>query len=159
MPSPFLAPMLANGTHLGETIAMTASTTAPAMTAVSPFFIVRDLDPSVSFYRDDLGFEVSFLAPEPDPFFAIVRRDGVQLLLKVIADDVGPLPNSQRHPWARWDAFVTAPDPDALAAEFTARGLTFAAPLADTHDGLRGFELEDPDGYILFFGRPRQGGH
>jgi len=25
----------------------------------------------------------------------------------------------------------------------------------DTHDGLRGFELKDPDGYVLFFGRPR----
>jgi hypothetical protein len=28
-------------------------------------------------------------------------------------------------------------------------------PLADTQDGLRGFEVEDPDGYVLFFGRPR----
>ena len=27
-------------------------------------------------------------------------------------------------------------------------------PLKDTHDGLRGFEICDPDGYILFFGRP-----
>ena len=26
----------------------------------------------------------------------------------------------------------------------------------DTHDGLRGFELTDPDGYVLFFGRPRE---
>jgi catechol 2,3-dioxygenase-like lactoylglutathione lyase family enzyme len=25
----------------------------------------------------------------------------------------------------------------------------------DTHDGLRGFEVFDPDGYVLFFGRPR----
>jgi len=29
-------------------------------------------------------------------------------------------------------------------------------PLKDTHDGLRGFEICDPDGYVLFFGRPRQ---
>jgi hypothetical protein len=26
--------------------------------------------------------------------------------------------------------------------------------LADKGNGLRGFELADPDGYILFFGRP-----
>jgi hypothetical protein len=32
---------------------------------------------------------------------------------------------------------------------------TFTAPLKDTHDGLRGFEIKDPDGYVLFFGRPR----
>jgi hypothetical protein len=47
------------------------------------------------------------------------------------------------------------PDPDALAVELAARGVTFSAPLTDTHDGLRGFELADPDGYVLFFGRPK----
>jgi hypothetical protein len=42
-----------------------------------------------------------------------------------------------------------------LAAEFASRGVTFSAPLKDTQDGLRGFELRDTDGYVLFFGRPR----
>ena len=28
-------------------------------------------------------------------------------------------------------------------------------PLKDTHDGLRGFEVKDADGYLLFFGRPQ----
>ena len=56
---------------------------------------------------------------------------------------------------ARWDAFVHVPDPDALVREFTGRGVVFSAPLADTHDGLRGFEIQDPDGYVLFFGRPQ----
>jgi hypothetical protein len=55
----------------------------------------------------------------------------------------------------RWDAFVYVPDPDALAAEFVDQGAAFSSPLKDTHDGLRGFELTDPDGYVLFFGRPR----
>jgi hypothetical protein len=31
----------------------------------------------------------------------------------------------------------------------------FAQPLKDTDDGLRGFELRDADGYVLFFDRPR----
>jgi predicted enzyme related to lactoylglutathione lyase len=66
-----------------------------------------------------------------------------------------PVPNSQRHPWAAWDAYVSVPDPDALADEFTGRGAILSKPLADTNDGLRGFEIKDPDGYILFFGRPR----
>lgn len=55
----------------------------------------------------------------------------------------------------RLDAFVYAPEPDALAEEFLAHGTTFSTPLKDTHDGLRGFEVTDPDGYVLFFGRPR----
>jgi hypothetical protein len=28
-------------------------------------------------------------------------------------------------------------------------------PLEDNEDGLRGFAIEDADGYVLFFGRPR----
>jgi hypothetical protein len=35
------------------------------------------------------------------------------------------------------------------------RGVDFSATLKDTNDGLRGFEIRDPDGYVLFFGRPR----
>jgi hypothetical protein len=64
------------------------------------------------------------------------------------------MPNSERHPDARWDAYVYAPDPDKLYAEFSRNGAAFI-PIKDTHDGLRGFEIKDPDGYVLFFGRPR----
>jgi hypothetical protein len=33
--------------------------------------------------------------------------------------------------------------------------LIHSGSLKDTDDGLRGFEITDPDGYVLFFGRPR----
>ena len=65
-------------------------------------------------------------------------------------------PNPTRDPAARWDAYVSVPVPDALAAEFTSRGVVFSVPLKDTTDGLRGFELKDVDGYVLFVGRPRE---
>jgi catechol 2,3-dioxygenase-like lactoylglutathione lyase family enzyme len=128
---------------------------AAALGAISPFFIVREIGAAISFYRDRLGFRVTHVSPEPEPFFAIVERDGVAIFLKAIASDVGPLPNAARHPWARWDAFVSTPDPDALAAEFASRGVKACEPLANTQDGLRGFALADADGYVLFFGRPR----
>jgi catechol 2,3-dioxygenase-like lactoylglutathione lyase family enzyme len=117
-------------------------------------FVVSDLEHALTFYREHLGFEVTHQSPAPDPFFAIVARDGAQLMLKVVAEDVGALPNRSRHPYARWDAYADVPDPDALAAELRDRGVTFSTPLTDTDDGLRGFELTDHDGYLLFFGRP-----
>jgi hypothetical protein len=43
-----------------------------------------------------------------------------------------------------------------LAAEYDASGVSFSSGLQDTHDGLRGFEVIDPDGHVLFFGRPQQ---
>jgi catechol 2,3-dioxygenase-like lactoylglutathione lyase family enzyme len=131
---------------------------APAAIAgISPFFIVRDVPASLAFYRDRLGFAVTFEGPEPDDvFFGIVRRDRAQILLKSVG--VPPIPNRTRdveQGLARWDAYVDVPDPDALAAEFAARNVVFAQPLEDTDDGLRGFEVTDADGYVLFFGRPR----
>lgn len=89
---------------------------------------------------------------------AIIGRDGAQIFVK---SDKGmvPLPNPKRNPHMRWDAFVYTPDPDALAVEFADRsadgGAAFSVPLKDTHDGLRGFEICDPDGYVLFLGLPR----
>jgi len=128
--------------------------TRPTTTAISPFFIVSNVDRTIAFYREKLGFETTFQEPDRNPFFAIIRRDGAQLFVKSDRD-VTPLPNPKRHPSMRWDGYVYVPDPDALAAEFVDRGAAFSAPLEDTHDGLRGFELTDPDGYVLFFGRPR----
>ena len=128
--------------------------TRPAIVGVSPFFIVNDVAASFAFYRDKLGFEVTYRVPGDDLFFGIVRRDQAMIMFKSVG--VEPLPNCERDPAARWDAYLNVPDPDALAAEFESRGVAFAVPLKDTHDGLRGFELRDPDGHVLFFGRPRE---
>ena len=127
--------------------------TGPEITSASPFFIVSSVPAAFAFYRDRLGFEVIFQEPADEPFFGIVRRDGAMILLKDVGVD--PLPNCKRESAARWDAYFYVPDPDELAAEFASRDVEFSEPLKDTHDGLRGFELKDADGYVLFFGRPR----
>jgi catechol 2,3-dioxygenase-like lactoylglutathione lyase family enzyme len=125
-----------------------------AIEQISPFFIVSNVDRTIAFYRDKLGFETRWQQPERNPFSAIIGRQGVQIFIKS-EGGISPLPNPKRHPHLRWDAFVYASDPDALAAEFSSQGTTFSVPLKDTSDGLRGFEIADPDGYVLFFGRPR----
>ena len=130
------------------------------ITGISPFFIVSNVPSSLSFYRDRLGFEIIFQGPSPDDiFFGIVRRGGAEILLKEVG--VVPVPNCTRDikkGIVRWDAFVHVPDPDALAAEFATRNVEFLKSLKDSEDGddgLRGFEIKDPDGYVLFFGRTR----
>jgi catechol 2,3-dioxygenase-like lactoylglutathione lyase family enzyme len=127
--------------------------TKAEISGISPFFIVEHVAAALSFYRDRLGFDITFQEPADDPFFGIVCRGGAMIMLKSVG--VVPLPNHKREPAARWDAYFCVPDPDALATEFASRNLEFSEPLKDTHDGLRGFELEDLDGYVLFFGRPR----
>lgn len=128
--------------------------TRPAINCIAPCFLVHNVPAALAFYSDKLGFDVTFQEPKEDPFFAIVGRGGAMLMLKSVG--VSPVPNRTRHPWAPWDAYLNVPDPDAMAEEFTSRSVLFSEPLKDTTDGLRGFELKDADGYVLFFGRPRE---
>lgn len=120
---------------------------------IYPFFVVKNLAASIEFYNQKLGFEADLLIPEDDPFFGIVSRNNVRILLKHIAEDIHPVPNHTRHEWARWDAFILVADPDALFAEYQSRELEFHEPLSDTSDGLRAFEVKDHDGYVLCFGK------
>lgn len=124
------------------------------LTYISPFFIVTSLKAAISFYVDKLGFEVRFIGPDGDPYFAIVGRDKVSIFLKEIIPGIDAIPNHTRHEWARWDAYISVDDPDALFEEYKSAGITFHQPLLVNGDNLRGFELKDADGYMLFFGRP-----
>lgn len=128
-------------------------TTKPHLRSIAPFFIVSDLKKALTFYTEVLGFSVRVAVPDPEPFFALIYRDDIELSLKEIGPEVSPLPNPKRHEWAKWDASVFTDDPDSLADEFAQR-TRLRTELANTDDGLRGFEVQDPDGYVLFFGRP-----
>src|SRR6476620_7569695 len=123
--------------------------------SISPFFIVRDVQASVAFYRERLGFRLDFQGPDGGVYYAGVSRDGIGIMLKTILPDVLPCPNRTRHPWARWDAYILTLDPDALFDEFRQRGVSFVKELSFIDDGLWGFEIADADGYVLAFFRLR----
>jgi len=130
------------------------------ISGIAPFFIVKNVPAALSFYRDRLGFDITFQGPSDDDiFFGIVKRGAAMIILKAIGVD--PVPNYTRdikQGIARWDAYLYVPDPDVLAAEFLSRNVEFFKSIKDSEegdDGLRGFEVKDVDGYILFFGRPR----
>jgi len=133
--------------------------TQAEISGIAPFFIVKNVPAALSFYRDRLGFDITFQGPSDDDiFFGIVQRGAAMIILKAIGVD--PVPNYTRdikQGIARWDAYLYVPDPDALAAEFSSSNVEFFKTIKDSEDGddgLRGFEIKDADGYILFFGRP-----
>jgi catechol 2,3-dioxygenase-like lactoylglutathione lyase family enzyme len=76
------------------------------ISGIAPFFIVRNVPVSLAFYRDRLGFDVTFQGPSADDiFFGIVQRDAAMIILKSIGVD--PVPNYTRdikQGIARWDA-------------------------------------------------------
>ena len=125
------------------------------LNSIAPFFIVDNLTETIEFYQSRLGFHVLYKGgDEHGDFLAMLGRDQVMLMFKAITPDVHPQPNSSRHPWAAWDAYIFTSDPDSLYAEFLAKNTPVHRQLTNTSDGLRAFEIMDNSGYVLCFGCP-----
>jgi len=133
----------ANGPHSEEASRNLAS--------IRPNFIVKDLQTSITYYRERLGFQLDFQGPDDGPFWAGGSRDGIGIMLKAVAPDVLPSPNHTRHEWAPPDANIYSMDPDALFDEFSRRGASFVKKLSFVEKGLWGFAITDADGYVLVF--------
>jgi len=115
---------------------------------IIPQFLVLNLEEALSFYRERLGFEVAFTYSD---FYAGVARDGLMIHLK-LSDEADPSRAfKQQH--EHLDAYVEVTDAEALYQEYQERGVTFLKPLQATPWGTREFTVQDPDGYILYFGQ------
>lgn len=125
---------------------------AGAFGPATPFFRVTDFRATLSHYRDGLGFEVRAISPGDAPFFALLGRGQAQLMIKDVG--VRPSPNPKAHKDCPWDAFIYVEDPAVYLTELEGRGVATLTPLVSRDDGLLGFEIEDPDGHVCFFGRP-----
>lgn len=135
------------------------------LTGVTPYFEVFDMNASVAFYRDLLGFRVLFASPEVETaegrfsHFVRVGRDHVDLMLNT-AYDSNERPADRSEP--RWAGcrhlalYVDCADVPGLYAELTARGLK-ATPPAKTSYGYLAFSAQDPDGYRINFHSPLKG--
>ena len=121
------------------------------LASIRPNFIVKDLQASITYYRERLGFQLDFQGPDDGPFWAGVSRDGIGIMFKEVAPDVLPIPNHTRHEWAPADAHIYSMDPDALFDEFSRRGASFRKTLSFVEEGLWGFAVTDADGYVLVF--------
>jgi uncharacterized glyoxalase superfamily protein PhnB len=122
------------------------------ITGITPNLVVRDLDASLRFYRDVLGFALSQTVPPAPPFvFAWMERDGVPLFLTAregVADDLPEL--AARAPGGTVTLFVTVDDVDGLHAQVATQAAV-VMPLRTQFYGMREFALTDPDGHVLIF--------
>ena len=127
------------------------------LTDVTPNLIVADMDRSVAFYKDVLGFTVVTTVPEAPPFvFAWMQRDGVNVFLNSLTgmeDDVAGL--AARTIGGTATMFFTLERTDAGGIDEFFNEISSRArvvmPLKDQFYGMREFGVEDPDGYIILF--------
>ncbi len=115
---------------------------------VAPVLRVSDLARSLSYYRNQLGFDVEFTY---EGFYAGILRDGCRIHLKCSA----PLARDQKAYEAagHLDACFGVQNAEALASRFARAGAVFSVPLRSMPYG-KEFYVRDPDGYILGFIQP-----
>jgi catechol 2,3-dioxygenase-like lactoylglutathione lyase family enzyme len=118
---------------------------------LTPMLSVSDLERTMAFYCDRLGFHCVSRFGDPDPVWCHLVRDGVELMFnRPPAAEMAELPQRARD----FQIFYFYPDDAAaLHAAWKAAGLA-VTDLRVTRYGMKEFELRDPDGIWLWFGQP-----
>ena len=125
---------------------------------VTPNLVVSNVERSMAFYRDVLGFSVSATVPEGQgPYvFAWMQRDGVSVFLnnRESVEEHSTLASRPIGGTATLFIVVEADavesGVDALFASISPRAKVMME-LKDQFYGMREFGIEDPDGYVIFF--------
>jgi predicted enzyme related to lactoylglutathione lyase len=119
---------------------MSARTKARTMT---PLFVVSDLHRSLDFYAR-LGFGEPGIWGEP-PCFAMINRDGLELMLSLAEGGAAPRPNGH----GVWDAFIAVTDLDAEIAALSDAGVAVDRGPTTTEYRMKEIEVVDPDGFRI----------
>ena len=108
-------------------------------------YVAPDVDRSVEFYRDKLGFSVDM--HNPGKFAALIRED---LTLYLSAPGAGSGGTAGGHPEpGGWNRFmVITKDIDGLIGRLTAGGANFKGEISEAGAG-RARLLEDPSGNLI----------
>jgi catechol 2,3-dioxygenase-like lactoylglutathione lyase family enzyme len=116
----------------------------------APYLPVADIERAASHYEQVLGFRRDYVGGEP-PEFAIVSRDGVAIMLRLVPDASAICPNERQG--GTWDVFLWVEGLDGLYAEFVEAGADIVyGPVLQTAYHMREFAIRAPDGHVLGFG-------
>ncbi len=113
--------------------------------------LVSDVERSVAYYADRLGFRCEVFGDPPD--FATATRDEATLLLALCREPDRLVPN-----WRivdnMWNAYIRVDDAEGVYAEVQERGAAIDYTIYDAPHGFREFGVQDPDGHDIAFGQP-----
>ena len=121
--------------------------------ALTASLTVKDIQASVAWYRDVIGFVIERVHEREGELRAVSLKAGTVRIL--LGQDNGA---------KGWDRdkgqgfslqFTTAQSADALAERIRARGGTLDTEPTDTQWGTRVFRLRDPDGFMLVISSER----
>lgn len=119
---------------------------------LTPNIMVEDVNRTVQFYQEVLGFELLASVPEEGQFdWAQVQRGGVQLMFESRSSLGGDIPYLKETPiGATLSLYIEMSGVDDLYTQLKER-VTVAQDLHTTSYGAKVFVMLDCNGYILAF--------
>ena len=141
---------------------------AATFSRLTPILTTDDMDSTIGFYRDVLGFRVTAQIPDENPTWCFLMRDNAAIMFTTPEehdhdhddghghDHNGDDGHSHDHEHSGaeglWTMYVYSEGVEALWNEFK-DDPKIEYPLYDTHYGMKEFGMRDCDGNMLSFGR------
>ena len=124
----------------------------PHYSKLTPNLVVANVERSLAFYVDTLGFTRGLTVPDAAPFaFGSVTSGAVEIFFNDAAAATKEYPAFANRPiGATGTMFIEMQGVDALHDRLE-RSVKIVMPLVTQFYGLREFAIEDPDGYVITF--------
>ncbi|MFY9558089.1 MAG: VOC family protein [Blastocatellia bacterium] len=116
----------------------------------APYFPVSNVERSVAFYEQTLGFRCEYSAGTPLQF-AICSRDDLAIMLRRVTDPDLIVPVEKQG--GTWEAFFWVSGVEGLHAELKSKGADIVyGPIVQGSYQMKEFAIRDCDGHVLGFG-------
>ena len=124
----------------------------PHFRKLTPSLIVANVERSLAFYVDTLGFARGMTVPDESPFvFASVTSGSIEIFVNDAATAVKEYPAFVGKPiGATGTMFIEDEGVDALHDRLNA-SVKIVMPIVTQFYGMREFAIADPDGYLITF--------
>ncbi len=125
----------------------------PQFTKLTPNLVVANVERSIAFYVDTLGFTRGITVPDESPFvFASVTCGSVEIFFNDAAAATKEYPAFAGRPIGATGTLFIEMDGsvDELHDRLRSK-VKVVMPLVTQFYGMREFAIEDPDGYVITF--------
>ncbi len=116
---------------------------------VNPYLAVTDLDKTIAFYRDQLGFSNEWVVDAPLKVGGISRND-IMLLFQQHPDYVKMI-NTETE---SFELIFSVTNAEEIYKEYKTKGIHFIEDLTDRPWKIREFIIQDINGYWLRISEP-----
>jgi len=124
----------------------------PHVKKLTPNLVVSNVERSVAFYCDTLGFTLTQKVPDQSPLvFATVQSGDVEIFLNAPEPAIAEYPAFKSKPIGGTLTLFMEVEGIASLHEALAGRVTVVMPLERKWYGVTEFAIVDPDGYVITF--------